>query len=486
MKKPWSISTTIRNPYRLRAILQLIKEKLVGSIWNEESQICFQILMIQHRLYGCSEEKGFSNQFLNRLNEKQVEIFINFSHSLTFQEAKSIFDTKNYIDPAMRGRQSLNPLKKLGFVRLRKKIIEITPLGESFLTDDFNIGEIFFKIFLKWQIPNPDSSDYKIEEGYDIKPFICILHLIEKVNKKSSQLGKKTKGISKEEFSLFGPTLVNYKNIDSYAEKIIFIRLKTEGKSKSEQKAILDDYKVNFAKEFLQSQHIKKVKEFLKNLKDYGDNAIRYFRLTRYIYIRGGGFYIDLEPRRSIEIENLLNFDNAKSNIFDSKEKYLDYISDSYSLKLPWETKEKYIQIIIRLLKEIKDYENKLREPNKEILDYKTFQEETLKEYIEELRKYRRELQEKENYKKSQDIQELNEYIKTFENIFKFQDRSILLEKLCSLGLNALNDALKIKPNYPVGDDNEPTFTAPANIPDIECFYEKYNAICEVTMLMGA
>jgi hypothetical protein len=49
--------------------------------------------------------------------------------------------------------------------------------------------------------------------------------------------------------------------------------------------------------------------------------------------------------------------------------------------------------------------------------------------------------------------------------------------------LHALNDALKIQPNYPVGDDNEPTFTAPAGMPDIECFYNKFNAICEVTML---
>jgi hypothetical protein len=134
MKKPWSITTTIRNPYRLRAILQLIKEKLAGFIWNKENQIRFQILMIQHRLYGYSEEKGFSNQFLNGLYKKHLKIFTDFSHSLTFEEAKSIFDSKNYIDPAMRGRQSLNPLKKFGFVILRKKIIEITQLGDVFLT----------------------------------------------------------------------------------------------------------------------------------------------------------------------------------------------------------------------------------------------------------------------------------------------------------------------------------------------------------------
>ena len=51
--------------------------------------------------------------------------------------------------------------------------------------------------------------------------------------------------------------------------------------------------------------------EPFSNLKDYGDNAIRYFRLTRYIYIRGNGFYVDLEKRRMIEITELLKIDNA-------------------------------------------------------------------------------------------------------------------------------------------------------------------------------
>ena len=62
-------------------------------------------------------------------------------------------------------------------------------------------------------------------------------------------------------------------------------------------------------------------------------------------------------------------------------------------------------------------------------------------------------------------------------------NRPLVLEKYVTLALNALNDALEIKPNYPVGDDNEPTNTAPAGKPDIECFYKKFNSICEVTLL---
>ena len=34
-----------------------------------------------------------------------------------------------------------------------------------------------------------------------------------------------------------------------------------------------------------------------------------------------------------------------------------------------------------------------------------------------------------------------------------------------------------------MGDDNEPTFTAPPNKPDIECFYKGFNSVCEVTMI---
>lgn len=485
MRKPWSITTTTRSPYRLREQLQVLIDNFIGFEWTRENQINFQISLIQHRLYGHNEDTGFSQQFLNGLSEAHKEIFTDFSHVLTFEEAKEIFDSKNYEDPSMRGRQSFNPFKKFGFVRLRKKILEITPLGENFLSNKYDLSDIFFSSFIKWQLPNPDNTGYKLADGYDIKPFIGILHLIRKVNEKSLELGEKDKGISKAEFSLFGPLLVNFNDVDSYAEKIVTLRKKLNGKNKQEQKAIFDQYKTTFAKEFLKSDDLKKINKLLKNLKDYGDNAIRYFRLTRYIYIRGGGFYVDLEQRRSVEIDALLDFDNAQSKIFALKDEYFDYISDISQPQLPWETKEKYIEIIAKLIEDVQAYETELNAKAFEIQDYSKFKETELKAYIAELRKYREDLQNRDVHKKSQDVETIKSYIQELENIFDADDKPILLEKLSSLGLHALNDALKIKPNYPVGDDNEPTFTAPANTPDIECFYKSFNAICEVTMLTG-
>ncbi len=485
MKKPWSITTTTRSPYRVREQLQVLVHNFVGLEWTKENQINFQISLIQHRLYGHNEDTGFSQQFLNGLSKAHIEIFTDFSHNLTFQEAKEIFDSKNYTDPDMRGRQSFNPLKKFGFVRLKNKVLEITPFGENFLSDNYDLSGIFFSAFIKWQLPNPDNRGYKLKDGYDIKPFIGVLLLIRKVNERSLELGEKDKGISKTEFSIFGPSLVNFNDVDSYAEKIIFLRKRIKGKNKQEQKNILDEYKTIFAKEFLKSEAPKKIKKLLKNLKDYGDNAIRYFRLTRYIYIRGGGFYIDLEPRRSVEINTLLDFDNAQSKTFGSKEEYLDYISDISKPKLPWETKEKFAEIAVKLLEDIKLFEKEIGATPEVFLNHKKLDEDELKRFIDNLRHYRRELQDEQNHQKSQEIGQIKKYIEDLKNIFNFDDKPILLEKLLSLGLNALNDALKIKPNYPVGDDNEPTFTAPANTPDIECFYENYNAICEVTMLTG-
>jgi len=479
MKKPWSITTTLRNPERLRDFLIMLKN-IEGENWNFETQKKYQILLIKYRVYGYG-----SSQFYNGLSSEQVNLIDNLNKEISFEEAREIFNLKNYEDPAMRGRQSINPLKKLGMVSIKEGKIFITDLGRLLLKDNYDLGEMFFRSFIKWQIPNLDNDDYKIDDGYDIKPFIGTLHLIDAVNQRTIANGEKPKGISKQEFSLFVPTLVDYKDIEKHADEIIKIRTKLKGKNKQEQKEIFEKYRKQFVQNFFGSKNIKETEKLSNNLKDYGDNAIRYFRLTRYFYIRGGGFYVDLEHRRQVEIKNLLAFDNGKSLSFATKEEYLEYIANITEPKLPWETKEKLIEILEGLVKDIQGYEKKLSVLKKEISNYRSYDENGLKGLIGNLREYRRHLQEQENYAISQNIEGILHYIKILQNIYKEDDKPLALEKYIALALHAINDALKIQPNYPVGDDNEPTFTAPAGKPDIECYYNSFNAICEVTMLTG-
>jgi len=51
MKKPWSITTTLRNPDRLRDFLLVLCE-IEGVEWNIENQKKYQTLLIKNRVYG--------------------------------------------------------------------------------------------------------------------------------------------------------------------------------------------------------------------------------------------------------------------------------------------------------------------------------------------------------------------------------------------------------------------------------------------------
>jgi len=458
-----------------------VLNEMEGQPFNYKNQIKYQTLLIQNKLYQP-----------NDLTKEQEKYFNEIEKEMPFTIAEEIFDAQNYEDPAMRGRNSVAPLNKMGLCIAKNSVggIKTTSLGKYFLSEDYDLGKLFFVHFLKWQLPNPASLTFLKKDGFNIKPFIGTLHFINEVNQLWIKTGNDPIGISKDEFSLFVPTLIDYKDIKPQAKKLIEYRtrLRTQ-KDDKRKKKFRDAFKRNFAESFLETNKNSEIEKLLKNLKDYGDNAIRYFRLTRYLHIRGGGFYVDLEPRRSIELEKLLSSDNAAPLVFENADKYIEYLANLEQPILPWETKQELGKISINLCTDVQKYIVDLKPkvgkiPTFAFQNIERLDTEKLKQYIEELRDYRRKLQDLETHYESQDISKIQEYIDALENIHRSNNKkSIELEKLTTLALNALNDALMIKPNYPVGDDNEPTFTAPANKPDIECFYEKYNSVCEVTML---
>ncbi len=291
--------------------------------------------------------------------------------------------------------------------------------------------------------------------------------------------------MSKQEFEIFVQTLISYTQLDAQASKLIEFRQKLE---KIKEYKLKKEFAIEYKKEFLKDY------SNIDNISDYADNTIRYFRLTRLIYIRGGGFYIDLEPRRMIEINALLETYDGSSENF-TKDEYIDYISDINTPSLPWENAENLNQIYEGLVIDIdKIYrENdlpkkshvlflasiKLREPS---LSLKQFEEQE----INKLRQYRKRLLKEVLKTQLQHISKIDETIEALKNIRNLDLKpSIALEKYITMALNIINDAKEIKANSLVGDDNEFIFTAPANKPDIECYYESFNSICEVTMLTG-
>ena len=474
MKKPWSISTTVRNPERIRYFLKILTE-IEGGIWNKSNQRKFQILLTQNKLYGYGNP-----QFYRGMSPENLALMDN-PDKIDYKKAEKILEVKEYVGGIeMRGRQSFNPIEKMGLAYLdESNKIRISEFGKLFLKEDYDLGDIFFRSFIKLQFPNPTAEDFKKEDGYNIKPFIGTLHLIYNLNKIILKNKEKPVGLKRNEFNLFIPTLINYKDISNYVKEIVHLRKLLNGKNKKQQKIIFEKYSFNFIKKFLNTRNKKDINKTIKNLQEYGDNIIRYLRLTRFFYIRGGGFYIDIEPRRNIEIEKIIESDNASINKFETERDYLEYLSDISRPELPWDNKESLIKIIKLIEQEIYSLSGeKINKSSLERLDIKH-----LKSYIIELRIKRQEIQDSIIRGESQEIGSIKSYIEQLKTIYESANKALELEKLATLGLNALNDAIKIKPNYPVGDDNNPTFTAPAGKPDIECYYDSYNSICEVTML---
>lgn len=480
MSYNWSISTTLRNPDRMIGWLRVARDYLVGNKWNNAKQIEYQILLIQHKLYIPSN-----------ISEAEKSKFKTFIETITFSEAETMFNRQNYLDPAMRGRTSFSPLKKFGLLKLdNNNIIRITSLGEYLLSNNYDFGYFLFRIFLKWEYRNP--SENTINTNFNINPFIGTMHLINKVNRIAKENNDIVKGISKDEFMLFVQTLTNYENIDFYANELYAYRnfVKTIDRNSNlthqQKEKTKRNKKLSILKKITEEIDNNKLEKLLNNLKDYTDNTIRYFRATRYLHIRGGGYYIDLEPRRRVEIDVLLDTYDGSSSMFKNEDDYINYLSDINLPILPWETTLELHKIIDELAEELAKLEIQLNLSPTDFNSLKVDDVEELKVNIQILRNKRKKYLDIIIHNELQDVSKIEECIYSLEHIRKLENKpSIELEKWVTMALNALNDALSINPNYPVGDDNEPLFTAPAGKADIECFYTNFNSICEVTMLSG-
>ena len=479
MLKAWSITTTVRNPERLRDFLVALKP-LENQSWDNVNQENYQKLLIKNRLHGFG-----STQFYNGLTSNIINIINDTDNEIDDNIIDEIIRLKNYTDFAMRGRQSINPLTKFGFVIIDDGKVKITELGKKLIASEKDTGDVFLKSFIKWQIPNPASNDFADNDDYSVVPFVAILRLISEVNKIEAERGNNPVGISKREFSLFAPSLVQYSEIESYAKKIVDLRDLQKGKTKQEREEVRNNYREQFAVNFLGTNDQSKISKLLKNLQDYGDNAIRYFRLTKFIRIRGNGFYIDLEPSRHTEIEALFESEFYKPRHFTCRDEYISYMTDDSLPVLPWHTKEKLSKIADEIHDDVVRLQNNLNLPIESKKDTAPMSESHLLTYIDDLRESRKLLQEKDNHIKSQPVESISQYIEQLEKIFDLENRALMLEYLSTMGLHALNDAKEIRPNYPVGDDNNPTSTAPGGMADIECFYDSFSMICEVTMLSG-
>lgn len=476
MDSLWSMSTTVREAKRVKGFLKVAK-KMEGLEWTHENQAKFQVMLVQYHEYLNDPSNG---QTFQKLDVDQCKWLMKIEEIIPYDIAESIIIAKNYTGgPEMRGRQSMSPLIKLGLVYKDKdNIIRISDVGNKYINDEITDEEFFIDSLVKLQYPNPIDESYSTR---NIKPFIAILQLIKKVNELCKLKGMKEKGISKDEFGIFALSILDYRKIDEYAQLIVDYRIKYESiHNNADKKEFKESYILSFLSNYYKP---------LNNYDEYADNMIRYIRQTKLIYIRGKyeNIYIDLEPRRIVEINMLLSSDDAKPLIFSDMQSWIDYYSNYGTYDLPYETDELLREIISNINKDNSDNAGKYNISYNEIIP--TGDKKNLKVLVTKAREERTRIQNvvlKQEYFDTSKIDETIDMLLAINNRDKSKltfKPSLELEKWVNIALNIINDSILIKPNTKVGDDNEPINTAPPGVADIECYYNDFNMICEVTML---
>lgn len=472
----WSITTTIREAERVPDFLRIAKE-IENEEWNEETQMKFQILLIKNREYLNPYRTKNKTQALSKLNDEQKELLEDLSISMTYEQAKEIFVAKQYKDPPMRGRNSMSPLEKLGLIDKTTGFIKFTPVGNMLYNNEIKYEDFLFETFLKMQYSNPIETE---RQSWNSKPFINVLRLIKRVNELCVENKIKEKGLTKIEFGIFALSIRHFNDIEDIAHKVIEFRANYNKLSSNAEKE-------NFRKAYIE-EYLSDFNNPIKNTKEYTDNVIRYIRPTKYIYIRGkyGNTCIDLEPRRMVEINSILENDDGAAKEC-TQEEWINYYCNYGTYLLPFDTVEKLKEILSNIKIDINTIEQKLNLPKTEF--EMPSNKELLKDMISKYRANRVKLQNMEiKYDYNHDLSLISEAVERLSRIRTSEKDtglkpSIALEKWVNVALNIINDSILIKPNSTVGDDNEPTFTAPAGVPDIECYYDEFNATCEVTTL---
>ena len=481
--KAWSISTTIRNPERIPDFVRAVVP-LEGRSWNHDTQSKFFAYQIATRIYKPTNT-NLSSKNIALLNDEDAEI--------SLAKAEEIIDEKNYKEIHLRGRTAMSPLVDNGLVTTFDKV-KLTKLGKALVAGEIPFNEVMMNFSFKWQVPQPSHSKFKSENGYNIRPFVGTLALIDKVNKLWKAEGQTPKGISWDEFCIYAPTLVDFSDIEQWAKKLISCRKAVQKASGLVAKDSAWKNSIYlFLEPLLDSKERLSDAKTIDNLYDYGDNAFRYFKQTKFLSLRGGGRYVDISPLSEAQVELLLVDEEYKPLYFDSAEEYSNYMQDLSSFVPPWATPDKKVKI-----------ENRLREilrvkgaatPQVSKIRAQSALPSVLREdaTIASLREAITAVNMQELATSAASVEFLVNCVEDFLRLSQRQDIEeaeitkikppTQLEYVTFKTFLAINDLLQIRPNYPVDDEGNPIFTAGGNLPDLEIYYKDFNAICEVTLM---
>jgi hypothetical protein len=447
--KPLLYTTTVRNPRRVKGLLNILKN-FNGEILTNELAQDIMGKLIYYGLYRpmkktSSVKAKWKSTRLGKfsdtiLSEPEVKIILDDNP----QNHKEAGFNKGW---SSRFATIFNFTKELGFVYFwqNKKIdfskvglklaesIEVTVREDSILVSDIHPEfeqQAFLHALAKSQRNNPFLR--VLNENI---PLILLLKTIKKLN---ADKKFNSTGISKLEL----PLIIFWKdnNAEDLYQLIKSIREKYQYKPSWE--VIIDTCENTIMK--------GKFKEFQPKsiMNEYPDDFIRKMRLTGLISLRGGGRFIDINKNEL---------------------KKIDYVLEKYSQYKKYSTAREYFdymaqvdQNLISFIPKATDIETN----NKYLINW-------TKHYsFTDIKK---------------ELMILSSRGKSKDGVLKYLPHPVRLEFLVSIAIKHKFPNIKVMPNYPCDDEGIPTSTAggQGNQGDIECFDGNNGILVEVTMSEG-
>lgn len=236
LKKCWILVTGMKNMNCAADMLDCI-QKLEGKRWDKETKKRYFANLIQ---------RGIVSPEYNRLSEEQRTLLK--SGNATEEQVMKWIEELYPVNSPIRAYVQF--LTKLGLVKIdfedNRKLI-ITERGHQFLEGKISDEEMMIQALTDWKYPRTREDVYDPEwKGYNIRPMMATISVIEQVNQRDERKGMKPNGITFDEFMVYLMTMYSCGQIDDRVRTLEWLHFteKKIGKSAHDQKMQEDSGKI--------------------------------------------------------------------------------------------------------------------------------------------------------------------------------------------------------------------------------------------------
>lgn len=236
LKKCWILVTGMKNMNCAADMLDCI-QKLEGKRWDKETKKRYFANLIQ---------RGIVSPEYNRLSEEQRALLK--SGNATEEQVMKWIEELYPVNSPIRAYVQF--LTKLGLVKIdfedNRKLM-ITERGHQFLEGKISDEEMMIQALTDWKYPRTREDVYDPEwKGYNIRPMMATIAVIEQVNQRDERNGIEPNGITFDEFMVYLMTMYSCGQINDRVRTLEWLHFteKKIGKSAHDQKMQEDSEKI--------------------------------------------------------------------------------------------------------------------------------------------------------------------------------------------------------------------------------------------------